>query len=446
MDRLRNLILGGLRTAWSSGSGWLLADRVIRIVLGVAVNIALARALGPGDFGLLATALSLAALFVPLSTLGCERIVVRELARDASAEGAVLASLGLARLLGGLAGWGLAVAAAALAFGEASSRGMALVAVVGFGNVLLAFDLIDWSFQARGNFRSTTLARLGAFVAGAAVKLALLAAGAGVQALAWAFLLEIALMAFGQVLVRRQAGGAPAAWRWDAAILRGLLLAGFPLLLAEVAVWLFQRLDLVILTEMGGGAVAGTYSAAQRIAQVGYFLPVLVVQVLSPQVARAASDADGLAVVQRAMDGLVIAGLLLAGLLSLGAAPLVRLMFGASYAESATVLSLLAWNNVFVFMGCAHSLFLVNRGRQTLSLGLTWIAATVSVVLNLLLIPRFQALGAAIASVGSYALSTIFGVACFAGSRPLLAVNLRALAAPLRYSVALIRTGRGPSP
>lgn len=417
------------RPFWRN-SGWLLADRASRLALGVAVNIALARTLGAADFGRLAAATALAAFFVPLSTLGCERIVVRELARRALDESRVVASLGAVRLAGGALGALLAVGGTWLMGSPGDTGGLLVVALIAAGNLFLASDTVDWAFQARGDFRPTTLARLAAFVLGAAAKLALAAAGAGLAAIAAVVLAEAALAAALQYVVWRRRGGHLDGAGFDAAMVRGLLGAGAPLLAAEIAVWLFQRLDVMLLARLASPPEVGVYAVAQRLAQVGFFLPVLAVQVLSPAVARA-EGAEALALVQRAMNGLVWAGVALAAALALGAGPLVRLMFGPDYAPAASVLALLAWSNVFVFMGCAHSLFLVNRGLQAISLRLTWLTAAVSVALNLALIPRWQATGAALASLLTYALTTTLGVGLFPASRPLLGINFRALAAPV---------------
>ena len=63
-------------------TGWLLADRVLRMGVGLFVGAWVARYLGPAQFGSLNFALSLVALLGPLTTLGLDGIVIREIVND----------------------------------------------------------------------------------------------------------------------------------------------------------------------------------------------------------------------------------------------------------------------------------------------------------------------------------------------------------------------------
>lgn len=423
-----------------------MADRIVRIGLGVAVNVALARALGPADYGLFAYALTVGALFLPLSTLGLERIVVRELARARGPEGVMLGSIAAARLLGGLSGCGLAVAVAVVAAGAERALVAGLVALITAGNLLQAFDVIDWSFQARRDFKHGTAARLAAFVVAATLKVVLALGGGGLMALGVITLFEMVLSAAFQWIVWLRCSGSMSAWKVDAALGITMMRLAAPLLVGEIAIWLFQKADTLILQYVAGEAEVGLYAVAQRLGQAAYFLPVLAVQIFSPQVARAADEAAALALVQRVMNGLVGAAYAISFGLWLASALLVRGLFGSAYVAAAPLLAWLAWSNVFVFMGCAHTLYLVNRDAQKMSLWLAWLTALTSIGLNLLLVPALHARGAALANVAAYALTTVFGVALFPQSRPLLAVNLRALAAPLWLVADLIHSRRAGSP
>lgn len=412
-----------------ANSSWLLGDRVVRLAIGIAVNVVLARSFGPATFGVFTYATTLAALFLPVATLGLERIVVRELTRGEIANPQVLGSACGLKVLGGLLSWAFATIAAQAMTGNDSTGWV--VAAMAAGNVFLAMDVVDWSFQSAERFKFIVLARSGAFIVGAAVKIALARAGAPLIWIAVAMAVEAALAAALLAVFYRSTGGEFRLWSFQWSTARTLLVLSAPLLVAEMAVWLFQKFDTIILQAFGGDAEVGIYGAAQRLGQAAYFAPVLVVQLLSPLMAKATDTVEALAITQRAMSWLVLAALGWSLTLFLGAGPLVLAVFGPEYALAGPVLAVMAWTNVFVFMGCAHSLYLINRGHQAVSLRLTWITAVVSIGLNLLLVPRWHAFGAAVAALMTYGATTLFGVTLYAESRPLLGVNLRALAAPL---------------
>ena len=87
--------------------------------------------------------------------------------------------------------------------------------------------------------------------------------------------------------------------------------------------------------------------------------------------------------------------------------PIVALLYGPAYRASATVLAIHVFANIPVALGVSQSIWMVNEGKNTLSLSKTVIGAISNVLLNLLLIPKYGALGAASATVVSYFMSAI---------------------------------------
>ncbi|MBD0261875.1 MAG: polysaccharide biosynthesis C-terminal domain-containing protein, partial [Tolypothrix sp. Co-bin9] len=63
------------------------------------------------------------------------------------------------------------------------------------------------------------------------------------------------------------------------------------------------------------------------------------------------------------------------------------------------------WTSLFVFMGVATSPWFIAEGLNHVSLGKTLLGAILNVILNLLLIPKYAGLGAAIATIISQAVA-----------------------------------------
>ena len=81
--------------------------------------------------------------------------------------------------------------------------------------------------------------------------------------------------------------------------------------------------------------------------------------------------------------------------------PFVRVVFGAAYLESAVPLAVLAWGMFFAYTGAVYlNLFIVRRLHRLMLL-VSVVTVAVNVAINLLLIPRYGATGAALATVAS---------------------------------------------
>ncbi len=103
--------------------------------------------------------------------------------------------------------------------------------------------------------------------------------------------------------------------------------------------------------------------------------------------------------VQSLYDSMAWIGLAVAIFTTLSASWLVPMIYGPSYAETAAVLSVQIWAGVAVSMSFVHSKWLLSEGLQKYGLVYTLAGACVNVGLNLVLIPRHGAVGAAWATL-----------------------------------------------
>ncbi|MDO8550967.1 MAG: oligosaccharide flippase family protein, partial [Ignavibacteria bacterium] len=83
-------------------TSWLLTERIVRLIFSFLINIYVIRYLGPDDFGLLSYAISFAALFTTLATLGLDSIIIRELVKEPEKRDSYLGSVFIMKIFGSL--------------------------------------------------------------------------------------------------------------------------------------------------------------------------------------------------------------------------------------------------------------------------------------------------------------------------------------------------------
>src|SRR4051812_2749470 len=138
-------------------SAWLIADKVVRLGLGLVVWVWLARHFGPATFGVWNYAIAFVALFGAFASLGLDGVVVRELVREGSEPGAVLGTaLGL-RVAAGIASASVAVLAA-YTLRQGEWLPIVLVAFNAATLVLQSSQVVDFHFQARMRTRPAVVA------------------------------------------------------------------------------------------------------------------------------------------------------------------------------------------------------------------------------------------------------------------------------------------------
>lgn len=432
ISRLKTMLgRPGFRAA-ADNFGWLVADKFARFFLSVCVGFWVARYLGPERFGILNYAQAITGIMLMVVEGGLEGVVRRELLQNDRDAPSLLAAAGMLRLIAAMAAYSLLLLALAFGWGETGDR--ELLTVLGlliFQPVLFVPEL--W-FHAKLQSRVCASMQILALMAGAAARLVLVAVSAPLTAFAWVMVAEMCL-AGGLLWWRGRVAGLTLVFmRRLSADARKLWRESWPLLLSGIAVAVYMRIDTVMLRRLAGEVAVGEYAAAARFTEIWFFIPgALAVSVL-PSLLRARA-AGGRAYVDR-LDQYcqisVSSAYLLAVPTTFLAPWLIHLAYGAAYAASAPVLALHVWVLVFAFIGVVRGQYCINEGLTRFHLCATIMGAGLNIGLNLALIPRYGAQGAALATLMSQALAAWLSTFCIAATRDLAWMQTRALFFPFR--------------
>jgi PST family polysaccharide transporter len=226
--------------------------------------------------------------------------------------------------------------------------------------------------------------------------------------LAWVGLFEIGLTAAFLMIAYRLDAGKFSEWRVSGAEIYRLLVDGFPLLFAGLAVAMYMRIDVVMLQHMKGAGEVGVYAAAVKVSEVLYFLPGIMVSSIAPALINAYKTdlASYTFNVRRLYFVSTWISIVVAIPVCAMSDLIVRLLFSSTFSDAAGVLSIHTWASVAVYLGVASSQCLVIEGLQKISFYRTLMGCALNIVLNIALIPTWGATGAALATVVSYFFAT----------------------------------------
>jgi len=383
-------------------TGWLIADRVLRMAVSLVVSVWVARYLGPGAFGRYNFAIAFAMLFGPLGLQSLDRVVIRELVRSPAEREEVLGTAFALRLAGGAAASLLAIGTLSL-LRRGDGEMLAMVAILSGAFVFQAFDVVDWWNQSGFQSRRSVLAAGTGFLFAALLRVLLILSHAPLVAFAWAWSAELVIGSLGLALAhRRRESGA----RWRPRVARAAALArdAWPLLFASLMVMVYTRIDQVMLGQMKQAAELGIYAVAVRLVEVWYVVPTAIVTSVYPGLV-ALHGRDEAAFhdrLQRFYNLMVLISYAVAIPTSLLAPWIVGVLYGPAYARAAPMLALLVWSLPFTSLGLARGAYLNTMNWNGSYLMTVTAGCIVNVVLNLLLIPRLGGMGAVIASCAAY--------------------------------------------
>jgi polysaccharide transporter, PST family len=428
-ERIQRLIAARPLLARLLGnSAWQIGDSVFRMGTGVVVSAYVARYLGPPGFGLINLGVALFTLFTAVAQFGMNTIVVRDLIARPGERRTILGSALLLRLTAGAASMLLAVGATAL-LRPGDDRTALVVLIIAASALPRAWDVVDYDYQSRIHSRPVVLARNLSFLVLAAARVLLVLGHAPLEWFAAAITVEPALAAI--LLIRK--------WSADdlfvglrsatAKELRNLIATGWPLVVAGVSITVYMRIDQIMLGRMMGDREVGLFSAAVRVSEALYFLPLAAAASVAPALtaARHRSVAEYERQMLSVMRVLVWLGFAVAVIFATFSRPIIQTLYGSAYAAAAPVLSIHAWIGVLVGLSLCGDQWLTNEGYFKYTMYRTVAGAVANVALNLALIPRLGILGAALASCAGQFVAVLLVCAILPKSRRLFTLQLSAL-------------------
>jgi len=186
-----------------------------------------------------------------------------------------------------------------------------------------------------------------------------------------------------------------------------LLRTAYPFALTGIIGVAYRRLDVLLLGAWQGDAAAGQYGAAHKLAETAGLVPASLLDAAFPEMASIAAQPRrrgrlGRAA-RRAAPLLFVGGVALSAVGTILAAPLVRLVYGRGGVPVGTVptfrVQLWTVPAMFLYLLNGHLLYALGRQRRVTSA--MALVAVVNVALNLLVIPRWSALGVSAVSLVS---------------------------------------------
>jgi O-antigen/teichoic acid export membrane protein len=187
-----------------------------------------------------------------------------------------------------------------------------------------------------------------------------------------------------------------------------------PSYLGNLAQFLNYRLDVFIVSIFAGYASVGRYTLAVGLGQLLWLLSNAAATVLLPKIAAAEHENSAAHTmrVNRLSLGASFAGAIV---LALVATQFIPLFYGEDFRGSINALLWILPGIVAFSIVNVLAAYLAGIGKPRLNLIVATISLIATVSLDVLLIPRFDIVGAALASSVSYTLSAVLTIRYFIG-------------------------------
>ncbi len=412
---------------YANNAFWLFSEKGLRAAEAFLVGLWVARYLGPEDFGLLNYAYSLVFLFTAIATLGLDQIVVKDLVNKGASRDKILGTTFGLRI-GGFIAMSLLILLT-LSLLNNTDRVNWIIWLITFSVIFQSFNGIDFYFQSKVASKPITWVNMAMVVISALIKIGLIIAKAELIYFAGVYCIETLLCAVGFIYFYGREGLIIAKWEFSWGTAKSLLSRSWFLIIGTIATAIYMKIDQVMIKEFMGERAVGLYSAAVKICSVWLFVTVAITQSIFPSLVKLkkSSQEQFLNRLQQLYNLLMKIAIVASVVFTLFSTVIVKFLFGEAYIESSGILTIYIWSIIFVFLSNGSWGYYLNENLEKFSSIRLVAGAITNVVLNLIFIKKFGLLGAAYATLISYAISGYFVNALFGKTRTNFLLQSRAI-------------------
>jgi len=390
-------------------TSWLFVEKILRMIVALFIGVWVARYLGPEQFGLLSYAQSFVALFAVVASLGLDSLVVRELVKDESRAETLLGTSFFLKIFGAFTM--LVFLAIALQFTSNDFYTKYLIVIIASASVFQSFNVVDFYFQSKVMGKYIVYANVISLLSSNVVKITLIISNSSLEAFVWVVLFDSIVLAMSYLYYffkKSDFKFQKLIFSKSTAIL--LLKDSWPLILSGIVISVYMKIDQVMIKQLLGDEAVGQYSAAVRISEAWYFIPVVISSSLFPAIINAKKHSEELYYkrIQRLYNLMFWIAIAVAVPVTFLSDVIINLLYGGQYNQAGGVLLIHIWSGIFVFLGVSSDKWLLTENLTKISMLNTAIGAIINVVLNLILIKKIGIIGAAWASLASYSFSAYF--------------------------------------
>ncbi len=394
----------------AKNTSYLTIALVLQKVISFSYFTLLARYLGPADLGKYYFAISFTTIFAIFIDLGFANVLIREIAKNQSKA---------SHFLGNVLGLKLPLAAVSLAavfiLINLFHYDPLIKNLVYISSISMVLDSFTWTFFAviRG-FHNLKYESISSIVFQIIVLFvgygALLMGGGLIPAMAALALASIYNFIYSWSVLSRKLKIAVKII-YDKPVIREIIKISLPFAIYAIFQRLYTYLDSVLLAFFAGNEQVGLYQVAFKIIFALQFLPMAFTASLYPAMSSYWQNNKEQLVIsfERAINYLtIISWPIIIGAVLL--ADKVVLLFKSGYGGAVLPLQISIVSLFFIFVNFPIGSLLNACDRQrknTINMG---IVTVVSIVLNILLIPRFQAVGASVTVLLTNLLMFVLGI------------------------------------
>jgi O-antigen/teichoic acid export membrane protein len=400
--------LRGLKKIVFRNISILIIDKGIRAFYTLFIGAFIARYFGPEKFGFISITVTTATILASFSNFGADGIVVKELVTRPKLESKIFGTIYFSRFFICIALYVLLILYY-LFINKYKGEEFIILLLISSTLLFNFSDSLDLWFQYKMINHKTILSKMFILIIITIIRFIMLKNNVSLLFFSISYFIEsiLTMLAMHFIFFINYT---KIKFKLVYKILKSVLYQSWPNLISGIMVVVYTRIDQIMINLLLTKKDLGLFSASVPFSTAIYFLPMAIATIFSPIISKYKKENilkyESIFKSLYAYSWLLLIPFCLT--IYLMAPYIINTFFGIEYQNSVSVLRVLIFSCIPVSLGIFQGIWIVNEKRNKLNLYKSIIGAISNTILNFIFIPIFGILGAAIATLFSQFMASMF--------------------------------------
>jgi O-antigen/teichoic acid export membrane protein len=416
-----------LLSIYNKNSIWLIADRILKILLSIVFTFLSAKLLSKEDFGLYGFILSLISIFSVFGSLGIQELLTSYFLKNDSDYQLILENGFIIILVS------VIISISSLFFYlilvEGDEYVIELIMLCSLTILIRPFEIIQFLLDAQLK-SSIYIQKLNLIsVLFLFLKILVLIFTKSLHSIILISVIESFFLILFHIIISKKIGLKLNLKSFNFSYCKLLIFKVIPFLVSAITVMLYIRIDILFIKQWLGLKELAYYTAATKLSEVWYIVPMAISTSYFSRLNSAFQNDQSIFVsdLERLFNLLFKIAFILCLIITIFSKNIITLFYGADYKNSIEILQIHIWSLIAVIFGVFSSKWYILNNMSYILVWRSTLGLIINIVLNLIFIPYFGIQAAAISTVVSYSMSDIFFDLFFQRTRPLFRIKLNAI-------------------
>lgn len=392
-------MLQALKSKNAINASWIIGEQIFQMLISFIIGIFTARYLGPANYGALNYTASFVAFVTSFVTLGMDGVVIKKIIASPDKEGLYLGSCIAFRIIAAILS-SISILILVYVLNIDDRLKLWLTALQSIQLIFQAGYLFDAWFQRHLKSRFVSIAKMVACIVVSIYKIYLLVTAKDITWFAFSNSLTYIIITLILYSTYKYTGGQKLQFNYKVG--KEVLTESYHFIISGLMVAVYGQISKIIVGEYSSEADVGYFTMATSLSAMWVFVPTAIINSMRPTIMEYKEKKQEdiyMLRLQQLYSFLIWLSIFVSIILVFFGNFLITKLYGIEYKNAVILFQIIIWSELFSILGTARGIWILCERKNKYVKYYLFIGALFSVTMNILLIPIFGVVAAAIVTL-----------------------------------------------